>query len=171
MSESVGANGLPPDVVLPITDPMSHLDLLIRPQSGAALSAVRKRPTHWTADEDEQLLAAVKLNGTNNWPVVAAAVGGRTRAQCAQRWHRCLDSNLEKRNWTFEEEQKLLEAVLSLGNKAWTRVAAAIGRRSDVQCRWRYKFLAKKAVEAGTEIRPISPITAVRKGGDAALNQ
>jgi hypothetical protein len=153
---------------------MKRLDLLIRPQLGAApaagaLPAIRKRPTHWTTEEDERLLAAIKAIGTDNWPAVAAAVGGRTRSQCAQRWHRCLDSNLEKRNWTFEEEQKLLEAVGSLGDKAWTRVAAAVGRRSDVQCRWRYKFLAKKAEEAGTEIRPISPLAAVRQAGDPAV--
>jgi hypothetical protein len=160
---------------------MKRLDLLLRPQpgavpAGAGLPAIRKRPTHWTAEEDERLLAAIKLNGTDKWPAVAAAVGGRTRSQCAQRWHRCLDSNLEKRNWTFEEEQKLLEAVSSLGDKAWTRVASAVGRRSDVQCRWRYKFLSKKAEEAGTEIRPISPTAAVRQGGEpvvasAPLNQ
>jgi hypothetical protein len=33
-----------------------------------------------------------------------------------------------------------------------------MGNRSDVQCRWRYRFLAKKAEEARTEIRPISPL-------------
>jgi hypothetical protein len=33
-----------------------------------------------------------------------------------------------------------------------------MGNRSDVQCRWRYRFLAKKAGEARTEIKPISPL-------------
>jgi hypothetical protein len=52
----------------------------------------------------------------------------------------------------------LIDTVQKLGQKAWTRVASTLGNRSDVQCRWRYRFLAKKAEEARTEIRPISPL-------------
>jgi hypothetical protein len=38
--------------------------------------------------------------------------------------------------------------------------------RSDVQCIWRYNFLAKKAAVAGTEVQPLSPLTAVQVAPD-----
>jgi hypothetical protein len=117
----------------------------------------RRKPRHWTADEDERLVAAVQCHGSDSWPLIAGIVGdGRMRAQCAQRWHRGLDPKLLKCNWSQEEEQKLLDSVAVHGETAWTRVAADMGNRSDVQCRFRYRFLCKKAKELGTEVRPIS---------------
>jgi hypothetical protein len=143
---------VPPDHILP-------LDIGPQQLIGQLATGVRKRHHHWTSDEDARLLAAIKTHGTENWPVVATAVGGRTRSQCAQRWHRCLDTTIAKRNWSHEEEQRLIDAVRAFGGKAWTRVAAALKNRSDVQCRWRYNFLAKKAADAGTEVMPMSPLT------------
>jgi hypothetical protein len=50
----------------------------------------------------------------------------------------------------------LIDAVQTYGPKAWTRIASELGGRTDVQCRFRYKFLCKKATEAGTPVTPIS---------------
>lgn len=117
----------------------------------------RKTPKRWTKEEDSKLIVAVQNYGTENWPAVAQYVGGgRTRSQCSQRWNRGLDPRISKCNWSQEEETKLLEKVKLFGSKAWTRIAQEMGNRSDVQCRFRYKFLQKKAKEAGTEIQPIS---------------
>jgi hypothetical protein len=101
------------------------------------LPGTRHKPIRWTPEEDERLLTAIQLHGTDNWPLIATFVGGnRTRSQCAQRWHRGLDPKLLKCNWTREEEQKLLESVRFHGDKAWTRIAADLANRSDVQCRF-----------------------------------
>jgi hypothetical protein len=153
-------SGAPADPILPLDIHPPLIDQLP--------TTVRKRPHHWTSEEDARLLAAIKSHGTENWRAVAAAVGGRSRSQCAQRWHRCLNTSLAKRNWSREEEQQLIEAVRGFGGKAWTRVAATLKNRSDVQCRWRYNFLAKKAAEAGTEIQPVSPLTAAQVGAEEA---
>jgi hypothetical protein len=127
----------------------------------------RRKPNRWSDDEDKRLIAAVQAHGTENWPFIANIVGGgRTRAQCAQRWNRGLDPKISKANWSQEEELRLLTAVETYGTKAWIKVAGEVGNRSDVQCRFRYSFLAKKAVEAGTPVQPISPPQAVL-GGDA----
>jgi hypothetical protein len=118
---------------------------------------LRQRPNRWAPEEDERLLAAIQEHGVDNWPAIAALVGGgRTRSQCAQRWHRGLDPKLNKKNWTGEEEQRLIDLVQLHGEKAWTRVAAEFGDRSDVQCRFRYRFLVKKSIELGTQIQPIA---------------
>lgn len=129
----------------------------LMPTKMAPLSGFRKKARPWTAEEDQRLTNAINANGTENWPLVATLVGGdRTRSQCSQRWHRVLDPKISKCNWSREEEQKLLNAVQEYGNKAWTRIATEMGNRSDVQCRFRYKFLLKKATENQTEIGPIS---------------
>lgn len=125
----------------------------------------RKKARRWTPEEDARLATAVQMNGVENWPAVAAYVGGdRTRSQCSQRWHRCIDPNISKSNWSREEEQKLIDAVKTYGSKAWTRIAAEMGDRCDVQCRFRYGFLQKKAKEMNTEIQPISAPMAVTRG-------
>jgi hypothetical protein len=117
----------------------------------------RKKARRWSKEEDERLAEAIRLHGTENWPLVSSIVGGgRTRSQCSQRWHRCLNPKIAKHNWSREEEEKLISLVAAHGNKAWTRIAAEIGNRSDVQCRFRYKFMSKKSKEAGNEVQPIS---------------
>lgn len=152
-------------------EPLKRFDLMLKapmvPKAvpialPATVPGYRKKARRWTKEEDDRLAAAVQVHGTENWPLVATYVGGdRTRSQCSQRWHRCIDPKIEKCNWSREEEQKLIEAVQSHGNKAWTRIAAEMGNRSDVQCRFRYKFLLKKAKEMGTDIQPISAPMAV----------
>jgi hypothetical protein len=149
---------------LTFVDAAVHLQSIVRPpkllkgtDNLPVVPGSRRKPNHWTTDEDERLIAAVQRHGPDNWPLIAGVVGGgRTRGQCSQRWHRGLDPKLLKCNWSQEEEQKLLDSVAVHGEAAWTRVAADIGNRSDVQCRYRYRFLCKKANEMRTEVRPVS---------------
>ena len=117
----------------------------ISPVTDQRLMGIRQKSRPWTAEEDERLKQGVTENGPNNWGVVATFVGGgRSRAQCSQRWNRVIDPKISKANWTAEEEEKLLNAVEAFGQKAWTRVASEFGNRSDVQCRFKYNFIMKK---------------------------
>ncbi|KAH0787485.1 Myb-like DNA-binding domain containing protein [Histomonas meleagridis] len=121
----------------------------------------RKRSNPWTEEEDERLKTAIHVHGSDNWSIIATFVGGgRTKSQCSQRWRRVLDPKINKSNWTKEEEEKLIEAVKSFGTKAWTRIASEMGNRSDVQCRFRYNFLQKKAALNRTDIIPIATLQA-----------
>ena len=106
-----------------------------------------KKTRAWTPEEDTRLLAGILKSGLDNWSVVAASVGNnRTRAQCAQRWSRGLNPRICKDTWTPEEESKLLQYVRMLGDKAWTKISALIGNRSDVQCRYHYHQICKSGV-------------------------
>jgi hypothetical protein len=134
------------------------------------IAGFRKKAVRWSPEEDERLIAAVQTHGSDNWPLVAATVGGgRSRSQCSQRWVRGLDPRINKANWSSEEEQALLNAVQIHGPKSWTRIAGDMGDRSDVQCRFRYSFLCKKAQEAGTAVQPISPPKGVMPSTGEAL--
>ena len=55
---------------------------LIRYQRSLNAGIVRSA---WTAQEDEQLRAAVQIYGSKDWPAVAATLECRTSAQC---WNR-----------------------------------------------------------------------------------
>jgi hypothetical protein len=119
--------------------------------------AGRHKPRRWTAEEDSRLVEAVKVHGCENWTQIAGIIGGdRTRSQCAQRWHRGVNPKISKSNWSAEEEQKLIDLVKVHGDKAWTRIAHDLGDRADVQCRFRYRFLLKRAAQARTEVKPVS---------------
>lgn len=120
-------------------------------------SGFRRKSRPWSSEEDERLIEAVTKNGTDNWAQISEIVGGdRTRSQCSQRWNRVLNPKILKTNWSREEEQKLINAVNLYGIQAWTRVAAEMGNRSDVQCRFRYNFLLKKSIEKGSQVEPIA---------------
>ncbi|OHS94663.1 Myb-like DNA-binding domain containing protein [Tritrichomonas foetus] len=99
----------------------------------------RRKARSWTQDEDIRLLAGIHLYGLDSWgPVTQFVGGGRTRAQCSQRWFRGLDPRISKVLWTPEEEARLVDAVTRFGDHAWTKVAAALGNRSDAQCRYHF---------------------------------
>ncbi|KAK8892710.1 hypothetical protein M9Y10_029950 [Tritrichomonas musculus] len=120
-------------------------------------SHIRKKSRQWTPEEDQRLIEAINTKGSDNWSQIAKIVGnGRTQAQCSQRWHRVLDPKISKGNWSKEEEEKLISLVESVGTKAWTKIASKMGNRSDVQCRFRYNFLLKKADNKSDQIVPIA---------------
>jgi hypothetical protein len=102
----------------------------------------------------------------NNWQLIAADVGGgRTKAQCAQRWTRGLDPKIDKSNWSCEEEQKLIDLVQAHGTKQWTKIADAMETRTDVQCRHRWIQLTKKVDETGA-VKPVAPPARLMERGE-----
>ncbi|OHS93120.1 Myb-like DNA-binding domain containing protein [Tritrichomonas foetus] len=106
--------------------------------------AAHKKSRSWSQNEDIRLLAGIYRYGLDNWSSIAVFVGNnRTRAQCAQRWSRGLNPRISKDSWTHEDETKLINYVNQFGEKSWTKIAALIGNRSDVQCRYHYNQITK----------------------------
>lgn len=105
----------------------------------------RKKARPWSEEEDIRLLAAIHRFGLDSWGAITAFVGsGRARSQCSQRWFRGLDPRISKVVWTRDEDKKLLDLVTKYGDRSWTRIANALGNRSDAQCRYRYGQLVKE---------------------------
>lgn len=104
----------------------------------------RRKMRTWSSYEDTRLLAGIYRYGVDNWAPISKFVGnGRTRAQCAQRWARGLNPRICKDTWDPKEDMRLLSLVQQFGDKAWTRISASLGNRSDVQCRYHYHQLTK----------------------------
>lgn len=98
----------------------------------------------WSSYEDVRLLAGIYRYGIDNWAPISKFVGnGRTRAQCAQRWARGLNPRICKDTWDPSEDMRLMQLVQQYGDKSWTRIAASLGNRSDVQCRYHYHQITK----------------------------
>jgi hypothetical protein len=121
---------------------------------------VRKKTENWSEYESLRLLAGIHKFGLGAWGTIARFVGNsRTKAQCCQRWSRGLDPRLSKGHWTRTEDQKLEALVARFGPKAWTRISAEFGNRSDVQCRYRFRQL--KRVCGGRPRMPLPPINSL----------
>lgn len=108
-----------------------------------SLQNLRKKTRPWTVDEDNRLLAGIHRFGLDDWSTISKFVGGgRSRAQCSQRWTRGLDPRISKDSWSPEDEAKLLTIIRESDRKCWTSISMSMGNRSDVQCR--YHFLQMK---------------------------
>jgi hypothetical protein len=135
---------------IPVTTPVEIRDSIHR----------KIRP--WSPYEDERLLCGIYRFGIENWTSISKFVGNnRTRSQCSQRWYRGLNPSINKFPWTGEEEDRLVGLVRLMGERSWTQIAAQMGTRTDVQCRYRYKQMQKEG------IRP--PDQEHRRGFPAAL--
>lgn len=102
----------------------------------------RKKTRTWSSEEDHRLIMGVYKYGVDNWNSIALFVGhSRSRSQCSQRWIRVLDPHISKSPWSESENRQLLSLVKKYGTKMWVKIASEMDRRSDVQCRYRYKQL------------------------------
>jgi hypothetical protein len=129
----------------------------------------RKKTRSWTEYETQRLLAGIHRYGLEDWQSVAAFVGnGRTRAQCSQRWIRGLDPRICKERWSANDDTRLDELVGRFGTKSWTKVASAMGNRSDVQCRYHYKQMQQNT-PAGISGSCSQPLRLLVKNGEKML--
>lgn len=117
---------------------MNRNSLLSLPGGSECESNGRHRRA-WSLQDDCKLKEAVSRFGTNNWSRVSEFVGGgRGKAQCSQRWARCLDPRMSHDAWTHKEDKMLLDLIEKYGTKAWMRISREMGTRCDSQCRYRY---------------------------------
>ena len=72
----------------------------------------------------------------HKWGPIGLALNRDPKA-CQQRYCRALKPDMKKGKWGREEDDKLRAAVAALG-AAWTKVSAAVGGRTDMQCRERW---------------------------------
>ncbi|KAE9412608.1 hypothetical protein Angca_005460, partial [Angiostrongylus cantonensis] len=109
-----------------------------------------KSTREWTKEEDDRLVALVKIMSVNDlvqWDKVCFYMPGRTRQQVRSRYQRTLDENVRHGRWTGHEDLLLMSAVAQFGAKDWTKVAKCVVGRSDGQCRERWCNVLDRCTE------------------------
>jgi myb proto-oncogene protein len=72
---------------------------------------------------------------------------GRTDALCRSRWVKSLDPDINRDEWTVEEDAKLTNAVKEHGGSNWAAVAVMVPGRMDKQYRSRWAKTVDPTIE------------------------
>ncbi|KAI7855198.1 hypothetical protein BDC45DRAFT_568535 [Circinella umbellata] len=84
------------------------------------------RHGRWSKEEVERLQKLVKLYGTDNFELIAAGMGTRTKRQTLERWRWQQAAGLKKGRYTAEEDAAIIKAVEEHGVN-FAKVKKAIG--------------------------------------------
>ncbi|EAY19312.1 Myb-like DNA-binding domain containing protein [Trichomonas vaginalis G3] len=102
----------------------------------------QKTKHKFTAEEDHLLEALVSEKGENAWDQISYLMPGRNSRQVKDRWTRYLSPDINKADWTFDEEELLIKLVKKL-NFHWVNIAKHFKGRTDNQIKNKWNNLKK----------------------------
>lgn len=118
-----------------------------------------RRP--WTNEEDSAIKQLVEELGIKNWSLIATELASRYQIkhrsgkQCRERWHNHLDSCIDKKPWTQEEDDLIFELHKEFG-KSWSKIAESIPGRTDNSVKNRFYSTLRRNLRKYNKSRPHS---------------
>lgn len=99
----------------------------------------------WTHEEDFALIDLVSEFGIKKWAKISKAINekfnsGRKGKSCRERWNNHLNPEINKGEWTYEEDLKLMYEFRVLGKK-WSMISKALVGRTENTVKNRWKTL------------------------------
>ncbi|CAG9314498.1 MYBL2_1 [Blepharisma stoltei] len=106
----------------------------------------------WKESEDNLLIELVQKYGTKQWAKISLEVNNalhgsltvRNGKQCRERWKNHLNPNLNKGEWSLEEDLLLMKQKLEVGKK-WCSIAKRMPGRTENSVKNRWNSLIKAA--------------------------
>ncbi|KAH0785152.1 Myb-like DNA-binding domain containing protein [Histomonas meleagridis] len=103
------------------------------------------KKSKWTPEEDRLLRESIHQNGMSNWSLVAQLIPGRSGKQCRERWINQLCPNLNKDNWSPNEDAILIQQQRLYGN-VWSKIAQFLPGRSSNNVKNRWSWLSRHRI-------------------------
>ncbi|KAL1523885.1 hypothetical protein AB1Y20_018804 [Prymnesium parvum] len=130
----------------------------------------KRRP--WGAEEDEDLRKLVEIHGIKSWSLIATFLNARNGKQCRERWRNHLRPELNKGEWTPEEDVEIWDRVQQLGTK-WAQISEQFmpcRTDNDIKNRWN-SIIRKQQHPGGRDWEPEENEERARILGSASRTQ
>jgi hypothetical protein len=122
--------------------------------------AVLKNPLRepirkFSLEEDSKLNSLVGSLGINDWVRIALEMNGRSARQCRERWQNYLRPDINRTEWTKEEEELMVAKYTEFG-PCWRRIAQFLESRTDIDIKncWnrRQRRLQRQSLGPGEQM-------------------
>ena len=106
----------------------------------------------WKHEEDEKLKELVNEFGIKKWAHIANVLNeefgtSRKGKNCRERWNNHLDPNINKGEWTYEEDLLLLTRHKAIGRR-WSTISKELVGRTENSVKNRWNTLMKSFTQS-----------------------
>jgi hypothetical protein len=105
-------------------------------QEDQKVSSIKAVRNLWNKDQDAQLASLVSTYGNDNWSTISVALNFgfpnqvKSPQQCCKRWREILEIENDRKEWTEEDELRMIIAHKKYKNR-WASISESLKGRSN----------------------------------------